>query len=432
MAISSKGAQTAIERLLERGSAEEIVARMGPVSIDDVPLASEVPELRTWSAESVQHRRDMITRDLGRSIPFLAGEATLDDPASLRGNIEGYIGMTQVPTGLIGPLRVNGVDAKGDFYVPLATSEGALVASYHRGTQVASRAGGVTSICLTERVQRSPSFKFRSFGECGMFLIWILEHRAELHEIVGRMSSHAKLEEIRPNMDGNQIALVFEYTTGDAAGQNMVTICTDAICRHIVEHIPTKPLAWYVEGNLSGDKKATALSFTSVRGKKVTAECWVPRDLIERMLHTTPERIMDYWKTSVLNGVQSGSIGVNGHFANGLAAIFLACGQDVACVSEASVGTTRFDLLGEGDLYICVTLPNLIVGTIGGGTGLPTQRECLGIMECNGNGTARKFAEIVAATILCGELSIVAAIAAGDFAKAHALYGRRRRNEDRG
>lgn len=427
MAISSKGAQSAIERLLERGSADEIVARMGPVSPQSVPLAPEVPDLRSWSAESVAHRRELIEQGLSRAIPYLRGDATLDDPATLKGNIEGFIGMTQVPTGLIGPLRVNGVDAKGDYYVPLATSEGALVASYHRGALVVSRAGGVTSICLTERVQRSPSFKFRSFGECGLFLIWILEHREELHRIVATMSAHAKLEEIRPNMDGNQIALVFEYTTGDAAGQNMVTICTDAICRHIVEHIPTKPVAWYVEGNLSGDKKATALSFSSVRGKKVTAECWVPRELVKRMLHTTPESIMDYWKTSVINGVQSGSIGVNGHFANGLAAIFLACGQDVACVSEASVGTTRFDLLGDGDLYICVTLPNLIVGTVGGGTGLPTQRECLGILDCLGDGTARKFAEICAATILCGELSIVASIATGDFAKAHALYGRVRK-----
>jgi hydroxymethylglutaryl-CoA reductase (NADPH) len=427
MAISSKGAQTAIGRLLERGSAEEIVERLGPMTPESAPLATEVPELRNWSAESVAHRRALITGEIGREIPFLSGERALDDPATLRGNIEGFIGMTQVPTGLIGPLRINGVDARGDFHVPLATTEGALVASYHRGALVASRAGGVTSVCLSELVQRSPSFKFRSFGECGLFLIWILEHREEFPAIVASMSSHAKLEEIRPNMDGNQIALVFEYTTGDAAGQNMVTVCTDAICRHIVANAPTKPIVWYVEGNLSGDKKATALSMTSVRGKKVTAECCVPRELVEKMLHTTPEAVMDYWKTSVINGVQSGSIGVNGHFANGLAALFLACGQDVACVSEASVGTTRFDLIDDGDLYICVTLPNLIVGTVGGGTSLPTQRECLGILGCDGNGTARKLAEICAATILCGELSIVAAIAAGDFAKAHALFGRAKR-----
>jgi hydroxymethylglutaryl-CoA reductase (NADPH) len=206
----------------------------------------------------------------------------------------------------------------------------------------------------------------------------------------------------------------------------MVTLCTDAICRYIIANAPVAPQTWYVEGNLSGDKKATAMSFASVRGKKVTAEALVPRALVESMLHATPEQMLNYWKTSVLNGVQSGSIGVNGHFANGLTALFLACGQDAACVSEASVGTTRFDIDEHGDLYVCVTLPNLIVGTVGGGTGLPTQRECLSLIGCTGDGTARKFAEICAATVLCGELSIVGAIAAGDFAKAHAIFGRRK------
>jgi hydroxymethylglutaryl-CoA reductase (NADPH) len=426
MATSIKGAQRAIERLLERGSAEAIVAQLGPVSPDLIPLPAPTPEPRNWSVEATGQRRSFIRDELDLSMPHLYGEESLEDHSILKGNIESFIGMTQIPTGIIGPLRVNGVDAKGDFYVPMATTEGALIASYHRGATLASRSGGVTSICLTELVQRSPGFKFASFGECGIFLIWVIQNSAAFHPIVASCSSHAKLEEIKPNMDGNQITLVFEYSTGDAAGQNMVTLCTDAICRYIVENSPVKPHSWYVEGNLSGDKKATSMSFTSVRGKKVTAEATIPRELIRTILHTTPEAMMEYWKTSIINGVQSGSIGVNGHFANGLAALFLACGQDVACVAEASVGTTRFDIDGREDLYVCVTLPNLIVGTVGGGTGLPTQRECLTLLGCYGTGGARKFAEICAATILCGEISIVGAIAAGDFAKAHALFGRRK------
>ena len=222
------------------------------------------------------------------------------------------------------------------------------------------------------------------------------------------------------------VTLIFEYSTGDASGQNMATICTEAICEYIIASTPVKPVVWYVEGNMSGDKKATAISFSSVRGKKVTAEAVIFRDLVETLLHTTPEAMMDYWKTSIVSGIHSGSIGVNGHYANGLAAIFLATGQDAACVSEASVGTTRLDITESGDLYICVTLPNLIVGTVGGGTGLGTQRECLRIMECFGDGNSRKLAEICAATILAGELSISAAIVAGSFAKAHALFGRKR------
>lgn len=393
---------------------------------DAQPLPPDIPEPRNWGAEATETRREFLESRVGPSLRHLTGREVLEDHARLKGNIENFIGMTQVPTGIIGPLRINGPEAKGDFYVPLATTEGALVASYNRGAAIVSRAGGVTSVCLTEGVQRSPCFRFETFGQAGVFLIWVMENIESFHDVIRRVSSHARLEEIRPAVDGNQITLLFEYTTGDAAGQNMVTLCTDAICRYIVEHAPVKPASWFVEGNLSGDKKATALSFITVRGKKVTAEVHIPRHLVEERLHTTPERMMEYWRTSIANGVQSGSIGVNGHFANGLAAIFLACGQDVACVAEASVGITRFDITSDDELYICVSLPNLIVGTVGGGTGLPTQRECLDLLGCNGPGTARKFAEICAATVLCGEISIVGAIAAGDFAKAHAIYGRKR------
>jgi hydroxymethylglutaryl-CoA reductase (NADPH) len=426
VATSTTRARAAIERLLAYGTARVVVNRLTPLSPEEKPLPAEVPEMRNWTPEATAIRRSFIESSASRTFPHLFGERNLDDHSALRGNIENFVGMTQIPTGVIGPLRINGVDAHGDYYVPLATTEGALVASYHRGARLASRSGGVSSICLTELVQRSPCFQFRNFGECGLFLMWVLEHVQAFHEIVAAHSSHARLEEIRPNVDGNQVALVFEYTTGDAAGQNMVTLCTDAVCRHIIEHTPISPQIWYVEGNLSGDKKATSMSFTSVRGKKVTAEAFIPREHIRTILKTTPEEMMGYWRTSVMNGIQSGSIGVNGHFANGLAALFLACGQDVACVSEASVGTTRFDIIDDGNLYVCVTLPNLIVGSVGGGTSLPTQRECLELLDCHGTGGARRFAEICAATVLCGELSIVGAIAAGDFAKAHALFGRRK------
>lgn len=426
MATSSVGARRTIARLLDNGNVEELMARIRPRSPEDQSLPEPVPEPRNWSREAWLHRVEFVRGLAGDTLPHLTDGVQIGDPVELKGNIEHYIGMTQVPTGLIGPLRVNGIDAFGDFYVPMATSEGALVASYHRGATVASRAGGVTSVCLTEVVQRSPCFRFSTFARAGGFLIWVMEHLADLQPIVREHSRHAQLVDVRPNIDANQITLMLDFTTGDAAGQNMVTICADAISRWIVEHCPITPDFWVVEGNLSGDKKATALSFTSVRGKKVTAEVEVSRELVESMLRTTPERMLEYWKLSAVNGVQSGSIGINGHFANGLAAIFLACGQDVACVSEASVGTTRFDITPQGNLYGCVTLPNLIVGSVGGGTGLPTQRECLQLMNCEGEGGARRLAEICAATVLCGELSIVAAIAAGDFAKAHALYRRRK------
>jgi hydroxymethylglutaryl-CoA reductase (NADPH) len=221
------------------------------------------------------------------------------------------------------------------------------------------------------------------------------------------------------------LIMTFSYHPGDASGQNMVTICTDAICKYIVEHAPVKPNTWYVEGNFSGDKKATAMSFMHTRGKKVTAEIEISNEIVDAVLKTTPAKMAEYWQASTIGTIQTGSIGAQGHYANGLAALFIATGQDAACVSEASVGITRMEVTSNG-LYASVTLPNLIVGTVGGGTGLATQRECLELMDCFGAGKARKFAEVCAAVVLSGELSIAAALSVGHFTSAHQKLGRKK------
>ncbi|MES2766042.1 MAG: hydroxymethylglutaryl-CoA reductase [Bacteroidota bacterium] len=428
--MSSNSARTkrTIDRLLQTGDVATLKTMLERVPPAEKELPGDIPQQRKWSADAWCERLEFLKSTTNADVPFLAGEQVFKNAEELRGNIENYIGMTQVPTGVIGPLRINGTEACGDFYVPMATTEGALVASYNRGAKAISLSGGVSAVCLVEAVQRAPAFEFKDLGEVGEFLMWLMPNIPQLHDVVALKTRHGKLEEIRTNINGNQISLILEFTTGDAAGQNMVTLAADAVCRHIVERCPVKPLQWYVEGNLSGDKKATAQSFVSVRGKKVTTEAVIRREIVESVLGTTPEKLMRCWLVSALNGVQSGSIGVTGHISNGLAAIFLACGQDVACVSEAAVGITRFDIKENGDLYVAVTLPNLIVGTVGGGTHLPTQRECLALIDCVGNGKARKFAEICAAAIVCGELSIAAALSAGDFARAHALYGRKRKH----
>jgi hydroxymethylglutaryl-CoA reductase (NADPH) len=220
------------------------------------------------------------------------------------------------------------------------------------------------------------------------------------------------------------VFLLFQFSTGDAAGQNMVTLATDAICRQLVDRSPVKPETWFVEANLSGDKKATHLAFQLTRGKRVVSEVTVPAALVQKFLHTTPDQVKRYWEVAMLGSFQSGSIGMQGHVANGLTALFMACGQDVACVSEAAVGLTRFDVTPAGDLYLSLTLPDVIVGTVGGGTGLPTARECLDMLGCAGAGQARKFAEICGVTALAGELSIAGALASGEFSAAHATFGR--------
>ncbi len=379
------------------------------------------------SAAGQQKRIDHLKKEIpGLDVNQLTGIKNISEFTQFDGNIENFIGMTQIPTGIIGPVRITGSAANGDFYVPLATSEGALVASYHRGAKATRLSGGITSICLVEGVQRSPVFKFNNVGDIGLFLLWFLKEIEVFEKITSQTSRFAKLNDVKTNIEGNHVILTFEYHTGDASGQNMVTICTDEICKYIVENSPVKPTFWFIEGNYSGDKKATALSFTTVRGKKVTSEVVVPKIVVEKVLKTTPEMMAQYWQTSTLGVIQSGAIGAQGHYANGLTALFLATGQDAACVAEAAVGITRMQLTPEGDLYVSVTLPNLIVGTVGGGTSMPTQLECLKIMGCAGTGNARKYAEICGGVVLAGELSIAAALSAGHFSSAHKKFGRKK------
>lgn len=393
------------------------------------PLANEqrdaFPTKEMFNTAGLHMRLQFIREELHSDVPYLSGKQAFNDLSKLDGNIENYIGMTMVPTGIVGPLRVIGSAAEGDFFVPLATSEGALVASYHRGAKATHLAGGVRSVCLTEGVQRAPMFRFHNLGDLGTFVIWLLQQDETFKKIVSETSRFAQLYDIATNIEGNQLTLIFHYTTGDASGQNMVTICTDAVCKWIIENAPVKPVYWFIEGNFSGDKKATAMSFMGVRGKKVTAEVELPEAVVQGVLKTTPARMEQYWRSSTVGIIQTGSIGAQGHYANGLAALFIATGQDAACVSEASVGITRMEVTERGGLYAAVTLPNLIVGTVGGGTALPTQRECLELMGCAGVGHARKYAEIAGALVLAGELSIAASLSAGHFTSAHQKLGRK-------
>jgi hydroxymethylglutaryl-CoA reductase (NADPH) len=362
-------------------------------------------------------------------LPASARAALADEPRGADGgpyvrNIENFIGTVRTPVGLAGPLRVNGTWARGDFYVPLATTEAALVASYSRGAQAITEAGGCTAIVLNEGVTRAPAFVFDTLPEAAAFGAWASMSFESLKAVAGETTRHGELVDMHLTVEGNHVHVQLEFTTGDAAGQNMVTFATDAVCRWLVDRSPISPRRWFVEANMSGDKKATTQSFMSVRGKKVSAEAVLPAALIDARLHTTAGEMARYASMSVLGGVMSGSIGVQGHYANGLAALFIACGQDAACVAEAAVGVTRFEVREDGALYAAVTLPNVIVGTVGGGTHLPAQKACLDILGLSGDGHARAFAEVAAAVALAGEISIIAALAAGQFTQAHQRLAR--------
>ena len=424
MPVPNEHARTILQRILNGRSVKEAIQQLTPRSHKTHPLPPRLTGTGDHSVKAVEQRRQLLSEQ-GLSTMQLAGQGSEIEPDRLAANIENQIGMARIPVGIAGPLRINGSCAHGDFYLPLATTEGALVASFHRGALVASMAGGVTVSCLTESVTRAPCFMFDSLRDVGTFISWLLPEYDKLQEVVAKTTAHGKLLDLQTSIVGKEVYLLFEFTTGDAGGQNMVTIATDAICNWIIERAPIQPRHWFIDGNMSGDKKATTQAFTYARGKKVIADCLIPARLVRRFLHTEAQDMFRYWQISALGGIQSGSIGIQGHYSNGLTAIFIACGQDPACVAEAAVGITRMDLTDAGDLYVSVSLPNLICGTVGGGTHLPTARECLEMIGCYGSGGARKFAEICGALVLCGEVSIIGAMAAGDFAHAHQSYGRK-------
>jgi hydroxymethylglutaryl-CoA reductase (NADPH) len=422
MSADHRNAQSYLASLLRSRSQEELVRQLAPKFDNPAP---RLPGGVRFTPEALEARWQLVGRS-AEDRESLLDARTLCEREQYQRHIENFIGTVKLPVGLAGPLRINGLFAQGDYYVPLATTEAALVASYSRGAQIISEAGGCSAVMLNEGIRRAPGFAFRNVGEAGQFVVWALAMRDTFEECTAATTRHGTLVDMQLTVEGNHVYLAFEFTTGDAAGQNMVTLATESICAYIDGHSPIKPQYHFLETNLSGDKKASAQSFVSVRGKKALAETLLPADLVRKRLHTTPRRMADYWRMSAIGGVLSGTIGVQGHYANGLAALYIACGQDAACVAESAVGVTRLEETDDGSLYAAVTLPNLIVGTVGGGTGLPSQQACLRILGLEGEGKARAFSELCAALALAGELSIIGALAAGHFARAHRRLARGR------
>lgn len=424
MSASLEKARKAIEKIARNNKIGKLADEVKNKNLNTVDESLKSDE--KVNNDGQKKRLETIADFTGKNYSLLRSNAGLKDLACFQGNIENYIGVTILPTGVIGPVSVIGPEAQGDFFVPMATTQGSLIAAYNRGAKACRLSGGITSVVLTEGVQRCPVFKFQDLSEIVTFLSWVLQQEVIFKKLAAEESRFAELIEMKAHVEGNHIILTFEFNTGDAAGHNMITFCTDAICRYIETKSPVTPIEWFVEGNFSGEKKATVNSFVGVRGKKVSAEVVIPEKIITEILKTTSDKLEEYWRTSTLGVIQSGAIGAQGNIANGLAAIFIACGQDVACISEASVGVTRIEKTKQGEIYAAITLPNLVVGTIGGGTHLPTQRDCLDMMGCLGSGKSRKFAEIIAAVLLGGELSISAALSAGHYAKANKELSRKK------
>lgn len=387
-----------------------------------------------FTAEAAAARRAFIEEQTGATLDHVGRGATLD-PATLPGNVEHFTGVAQVPIGLAGPLLVDGEHAKGEFYVPMATTEGTLVASYNRGMKLLRAAGGVRTTIVEDHMQRAPVFRFPSARDARDFALWLDGRLDDLREAASTTTSTGRLVEVERYLTGRFCFTRFDYTSGDAAGQNMTGKATRAACEWVREHYDgLDPAEWdyTLEGNLATDKKHSHMNTLRTRGKRVVAEALLPGAALRDLMSVSAEALYRTRAVSTLGGQLSGVVNNGSHSANALAAIFIATGQDAANVAESHAAMVYVELRdGQDpeagpDLYYSITIPSLIVATYGGGTGLATQRECLEMLGCVGEGKVRKFAEICAATVLCGELSLGSAIVADQWVDAHDRHGRNR------
>ncbi len=376
-----------------------------------------------YTREAVARRAEFVRERTGCALEHVTSFSF--DPAVATGNIEHFLGVAQVPVGLAGPLLVNGEHAQGEFYVPMATAEGTLVASYNRGMRLLYEAGGVTTTIMDDRMQRAPAFLFPSAREARDFCDWLRENFDDIKKAAETTTKSGRLIEIEQYTAGRIVYTRFDYTTGDAAGQNLTGKATAAACAWIAAQNPQID-HFFLESNFATDKKSSQVNMLHTRGKRVVAEATIPNRLFEKIMRSSSDLMYRARQVSNLGGFMSGVNNNGAHSANGITAIFIATGQDAANVAESSAAFIYAELRENGDYYYSVTIPSLIVATYGGGTGLATQRECLELLGCYGKGNVRKFAEIVAATVLCGELSLGSAIVAEEWVEAHDLFGRNR------
>jgi hydroxymethylglutaryl-CoA reductase (NADPH) len=382
----------------------------------------QIDDLVGDTEKSVDIRRKFIETVSNTKLEHLSNYS-LSMEEAIKRNIENPIGTIQIPLGIAGPLEVHGEYADGDYYVPLATTEGALVASINRGFSVIKAAGGTSARIIEDKMTRAPVIKTESVSEAIKIKEWIKLHFNDLKEAAESTTRHGKLIKIDPIIIvGKYVYPRFVYTTGDSMGMNMVTIATDTALKILVEKTSAHVIA--LSGNVCVDKKAAAINLIEGRGKSIVAEISIPREIVEKKLKTTPEAIVEVnVSKNFIGSAIAGSMSFNAQYANMIGAIFLATGQDEAHIVEGSLGITFAEVV-NGDLYFAVTLPDVPLATFGGGTKIETARECLEIMGVYGAGKVGKFAEIVAGTVLAGELSLIGALAAGHLARAHKDLGR--------
>jgi len=376
-----------------------------------------------WSETGRLARLAELRRATGVGLETLA--EPLAPTSELRGRIENVVGTLRIPIGVTTPLRIRGSVADGLFHVPLATTEGTLVLAVSRGTQAITAAGGAAVCAEAPQLTRAPVFVFPSHRDAREAAAWVAAHLSEVRRHAEGTTRHGRLLAVEPWFLGRRLILEFVYQTGDAAGQNMVTFATDAACRWLRTQTPFASVGHYaLESNASHDKKMAQMGSAVRRGRQVDADVTLPAAVVREVLRTEPEAMARLARDGVYASVCSGAVGAQAQVANVLMAVFLATGQDAATITECGTGITIMEVTAAGDLYASVTLPRVIVGTVGGGTTLAAQHECLEILGCAGCGRATKLAEVVGAAALAGEIAAVAALASDTFADAHATFGR--------
>ncbi len=374
-----------------------------------------------YTLASAERRRAFLRETSGVELTHVAKYSF--DPSLVQGNIENFIGAAQVPIGVAGPLRINGEHAQGDFFVPLATTEGALVASYNRGMRLLTECGGVKTTIVERSMQRAPVFVFEDAASARAFGRWVDDNFTTIKEQAEATTHIGKLIRIQQFAIGPVRHLRFNYTTGDAAGQNMVGKATLAACQWIAKTYPGGA-RYVLSGAMDTDKKHSSINTLLTRGRRVVAEAVIRRDVLKSLMGVETKALFEARQISNAGAFLAGSSNNGSHTPNGLSAMFIATGQDVADISESQAAVTYSQLLENGDYYWSVTLTSLIVGTVGGGTGLATQRECLEMLGCHGQGKADKFAEICAGVALAGETSLASAVLSGDWVSSHERLGR--------
>ena len=386
-----------------------------------------IPRITTdnYSISAIKKRQEYVREFTGISLQHISNFSL--EPGTTRGNCENFVGVAQIPMGLAGPVQVNGEYANGAFVVPMATTEGTLVASYNRGMAVLNLCGGAKCTIQDDVMQRAPTFIFESAREGRDFLNWVNEHLPEIAVEAESTSSIAKLKYIDPYLFNHFVFLRFNFTTGDAAGQNMVGRATNAACEWILNNYTEHPIKqFYLETNFASDKKASQINTLKTRGKRVTAEVVLKNAVLEKVVRTNARDFVNFCNMVSMGSMLSGANNNGMHSANGIAAMFIAMGQDVANVAESSTAVLHAQLTPEGDCHLSITIPSLIIATHGGGTGLATQKEALKMIGCTGLGSAKKLAEIMAAVVLAGEISLASAVLSADWVSSHEKFGRNR------